>query len=344
MINKNIFIEKITTYLEKMDEKKQPQSLEVFADEISYTFNKDGGAKPFYIFGISKLFIATLVNQLHELDVIDREAPIHTYLDEEMLSNLFVFRGTDYQKDVTISMLLNHTSGLADYFEGIGANDKQFYAEMINNPDHTYEPIDLINYTKTYQVALGIPGNRYYYSDTGYVLLGILLERVSKKPLEVLINDHIIKPFNLKHTSLLNQKFDGEHLEDVLYNGVNIKSFKSLTCQWGGSGIISTHQDLIKFIRNLTLTDANYPNTFIKGIQYGSGSMELKLDQLSFLSRTSIKTPFYGHMSFYGTHLWADPQNKLYISINFGTNKNFEKSFKIIAYITKTYHQLINET
>ena len=343
MANVTLFLEKITTYLAKMDEKKQPLSLEISGKDISFSFNKNETHKPFHIFGITKLFMSYLVDQLEKKGIIQMDALIHTYMDHEPLSNLFVFRGIDYQNDVTIRMLLEHTSGIADYLEGINEKDELFITQLLNKPDQLYQPIDLIHFTKTKQVALGIPGQRFYYSDTGYVLLGLMLEKVTQTSLNSLFKAYITKPLGLNDTVLYDKNIDANGIEDVIYNGFGIKTFKSLSAHWGGSGVISTHHDLLSFIKKTKYTDLSYETPFIKGIHYGQGVMKLRLDQLTFLSRTSIKTPLYGHMSFYGTHLWIEPEKGLAISLNYGSNKHYEKSFKIIAYILKTYHQLTEE-
>ncbi|MFU8793656.1 MAG: serine hydrolase domain-containing protein [Acholeplasmataceae bacterium] len=343
MSDMNVFLEKITTYLEKMDEKKQPLSLAISGDDISFSFQKNETPKPFHIFGITKLFMAYLIDQLHSKGIIDIDGLIHTYIDQETLSNLFVFRDIDYQNHVTIRMLLDHTSGIADFLEGINDKDEQFITQLLNQPNQVYQPMDLIEFTKNKQVALGIPGQRYYYSDTGYVLLGIILEKVTQTSLDHLFKTYITKPLKLNQTVLNHENIDTDAIEDVMYNGIAIKAFKSLAAHWGGSGVISTHNDLLNFIKKTDYGSQSYENMFIKGIHYGQGSMKLRLDQLTFLSRTSTKTPLFGHMSFYGTHLWIEPESGLSISLNYGSNKYYEKSFKIIAYILKTYHQLTKE-
>jgi D-alanyl-D-alanine carboxypeptidase len=57
-----------------------------------------------------------LVALLYEQGQIDYEDPISKFLPKDILDGLFVFRGSDYSSSVLIRHLLNHTSGIADYF------------------------------------------------------------------------------------------------------------------------------------------------------------------------------------------------------------------------------------
>jgi D-alanyl-D-alanine carboxypeptidase len=349
-MEKEQFLLKLDQYFNKLDPKKQPLSVEVqaFKDDVSFIFNKDEKQKLFHTFGLSKLFMLVLVLKQVELKKLDLDQPIINYIDPALLNNLFIYRDHDYQSEVTLRQLLNHTSGVADYFEGANHKEQKIVDLMIKDPGHLFTAYELLDFTKTNQSAVGIPGQRFYYSDTGYVLISLILEDVTQKTYQELLKTYITKPLNLKNTYVYARENRNEDLADVLFNGVNIRDYLSLTCHWVGGGIVSNTNDLITFLRALveqklvsqSILDKDicceFP--FIKGMTYGLGVMEVNLEKMPFLYKTKKLPPLRGHMSFYGTHLWVDIENDLYIALNYGTNRQFEKGFKILTFISNAYH------
>lgn len=73
---------------------------------------------PFFIASVTKLYIATLVLQLHEEEKVDLNAPVSTYLGAERVQGLLRIGEVDHTPDVTVFHLISHTSGLNDYLEG----------------------------------------------------------------------------------------------------------------------------------------------------------------------------------------------------------------------------------
>jgi D-alanyl-D-alanine carboxypeptidase len=99
-------------------------------------------------------------------------------------------------QNITLRMLLNHTSGLADY-----AYDPQALALMTGR--QTDQP------TARQLLALGTnlptvfpPGHGWSYSNTGYIALGLLLERVTGRSVPDLVQQRIARPLGLRHTYL----------------------------------------------------------------------------------------------------------------------------------------------
>jgi D-alanyl-D-alanine carboxypeptidase len=354
-MNLSLFYETLDHYFMKMDQHKRPLSFQVSNEKVNllYTYTKQNKNKPFHIFGISKLFMLAVVDQMVKRKLLDLDKPIHHYIDRALLKNLFVFRDIDYQSEVSSRHLLEHTSGIADYFEGYDEKQKQIIDIMIDHPEHMFNPLFLLDLTRRHQSALGAPGERFYYADTGYVLLGIIIEAITNISYPEALKLFVTEPLNLKHTFVFPTDASDE-LSEVLYNKIDISTHKSLSCQWGGSGIVSTHDDLHRFMKAIykdgyisySITDAIIccRHHFSKGIAYGMGMMSLKLDKLPFLLKAQNIPQLYGHMSFYGTHAWYDPTQDLIITLNYGDNKQYEKGFKVLTKTLKAYHKAQQET
>ncbi|HVO98303.1 MAG TPA: serine hydrolase [Bryobacteraceae bacterium] len=135
----------------------------------------------FRLGSITKQFTATLVMQMVEKGQIDLSAPIARYLP-------------DYPKAVgdrvTIHQLLNHTSGIPGYTElpsfGSEARRPQKPAEFMK----MFSGLDL----------LFDPGTKYSYSNSGFFLLGVILEKVSGKSYEQLLKERIFEPLGMKQS------------------------------------------------------------------------------------------------------------------------------------------------
>jgi CubicO group peptidase (beta-lactamase class C family) len=142
-------------------------------------------------------------------------------------------------RSVTIRHLLSHTSGIKDYLE---------------RPEMT--PFDLPP-EKVMEIAAGFPlnftpGEKWAYSNTGYVLLGMIIEKVSGKALGAYLDEDIFKPIGMVNTHqhqpdavILNRA------EGYLWLGPgglrNAGMFKYMMSNRGDAGVLSTVDDLIKF-------------------------------------------------------------------------------------------------
>lgn len=133
----------------------------------------------FEIGSISKHMTAVAVMQLWEQHRLDIEAPLGTYLTDI----------PDAWKRVTLRQLLTHTSGVPDYEEvgGYGVY------ETSPTPSQVFDivrdrPLDFE------------PGTQWSYSNTGYFLLSLVVQRVSGQPFHDYMRTHVFAPNNLDHT------------------------------------------------------------------------------------------------------------------------------------------------
>ncbi|MFG1702652.1 serine hydrolase domain-containing protein [Nonomuraea sp. M3C6] len=135
----------------------------------------------------TKMFTATVVLQLVGEGKIDLDAPIETYLPK-----LVRGKGLDGRK-ITVRQILQHTSGLADY-------DVQIVGQDYGKVQHTsFEPRQLLDAALP-QGALFAPGAGWSYSNANYVLAGLIIEKVTGRPVGAEITTRIIKRIGLRHT------------------------------------------------------------------------------------------------------------------------------------------------
>ncbi|MGQ9801192.1 MAG: serine hydrolase domain-containing protein [Candidatus Saccharicenans sp.] len=156
----------------------------------------------------------------------------------------------DYGQTITIRHLLTHTSGLPDY-ENLMTHedpDKSLEEQQIND----YQVLELLKKEKSGKFA---PGTEWDYSNSGYVVLGLIVEKVSGLPFGHFLEERIFKPLGMDGTVLyergLNQvpeRAFGHSRKD----GVWVIKDQSLTSATrGDGGIYSSLEDLLKWEKSL---------------------------------------------------------------------------------------------
>ena len=145
----------------------------------------------FRLGSITKQFTSMLILQLVQEGKIKLEAKLTDYLP-------------DYRKDtgdrITIHQLLNHTSGIPSY-TGL----PNFFQEISRNP---YGVSDFVKKFASGDLEFE-PGTKWNYSNSGYFLLGAIVERVTGKPYEQVLKERIFDPVGMKSTGY-------DHYETIL--------------------------------------------------------------------------------------------------------------------------------
>ncbi len=343
-------------YFQKIHSKNQPNPIQirVYSEKLGldYTYPTGTANQPYHVASIGKLFTATLVQMLAERGHLAVKDFISQYLPHSTLDRLFVYQDIDYASQVTIEHLLGHTSGVADYFEGGTTEGKSFINEILTNTGFHWTPEKLLAYTRDHQRSVGIPGNVFNYSDTGYILLGLIIEKVTGKSFAQNLKDEFFLPLEMNNSYLMFYSEPAntpkKEINKIWFNKVEITGFESLSCDWSGGGIISTTADLLKFnqalrkgqlVQKSTLESMDScTHKFQPGIYYGLGMMEIRFKEFFFLLGKLPKIK--GHIGILSTHLFYDPSTDAHIIMNFGSNTFMVGSFKALIEIENTLQRM----
>ncbi|MFI6740004.1 serine hydrolase domain-containing protein [Nonomuraea sp. NPDC050451] len=199
---------------------------------------------------ITKTFVSVAVLQQVERGVIDLDAPIGRYLPELVPG--------DRGQRITVRMLLNHTSHIGDYVGPAFPSLLEGSAKSLD--DYRFRTI-----TPKELVGLGLaaaptgepgatPGS---YSNTNYILAGLLLEKVTGSDAERYITRSVIRKAGLRHTSFPRTPFiPGPHSKayESLFGLIDPpRDYSVYNMSWGGTAgaIVSTMDDLNRFYRAL---------------------------------------------------------------------------------------------
>lgn len=304
----------------------------------------------FHSASVGKLFTAVLIFKALEEGRCTLESKIDSMLEAKLLDKLFIFQGVDYRTEVTLKHLLSHTSGVNDYFESKTIDGSSFIDEVLKQPHHFYTPQELIHFTQTKQKAIAAPGQKFHYSDTGYILLGLICESLYNTPLNTLIQEMIAIPCGLCDTYLCfyDDRFNAQDLAPLWMNKVEVSQFTSLSCDFSGGGLHTTASDLTKFLHALidetliskTSLDrmTRFDHKFRNGLYYGLGCMMMQPKDFFFLLKGL--PPMIGHLGVTGIHAWIEPQSKTSIVMNVGNNKDMGKSFQVLITILQMMKSL----
>lgn len=212
-----------------------------YADFPSRTPNSS--ETPFNLASISKTFTATAILQLMEKGKLKLEDPFQKYFPD------FPY------PDITVKHLLTHTSGLPDL---------ELFEPLIKAyPDTIVSSHILIDQLKaSHQVLASKPGDAFRYCNNGFVLLSLLVEKLSQQPFDVYLKEHIFRPAHMNETFLYDptQKKFPTQVSKHAYESFAIDTFSRVSdlkkyrytdynndAATGASNIITTVHDMLLF-------------------------------------------------------------------------------------------------
>lgn len=184
----------------------------------------------FNIMSISKIFIACSIFQLADKKLIDLESPVKKYLE----------RLPAPYDQVLIYQLLNHTAGVPDYVHQSG------YMAQVNR---TQDPWEVLKPILDKPLDFN-PGKKNAYSNSGYFLLGLLIEKVTGIGLNQYLKKNIFKPIGMSNTYLdsavLSSKLRAKGY--ISSNGqLKEEIYLNPSQYWAAGGIISNKEDMLKW-------------------------------------------------------------------------------------------------
>ncbi|MFI8261973.1 serine hydrolase domain-containing protein [Streptomyces sp. NPDC085665] len=190
----------------------------------------------------TKAFTAVVVLQLIGEGKIGLDATVDTYLP-----GLVRGEGID-GRHITVRQLLQHTSGLPDY--GVHIDDDEMRNRYV-------EPCELLDIALRYK-ADAEPGKTWGYSNTNYLLAGLIVQKVTGRPLAEEMDRRIIKPIGLRHTYFPapgEMTIREPHPQGYHRNPADgpLRDFTEMDPSWGWAAgqLISTNSDLNRFFTEL---------------------------------------------------------------------------------------------
>jgi D-alanyl-D-alanine carboxypeptidase len=196
----------------------------------------------FSIASASKTYLAVVVLQLVESGQIQLDRPIAAYLPADFQTHIV------NSDRITVRQLLNHTSGVAEYrfVEGFDTATRN---RSRANPWKVEEALEYI-FDRAAQFE---PGTRYAYTDSNYLLLQLIVETITKQPIEAVMRDRIFTPLHLNNMftelreAIPNGEVTGYSPIDDQGNRQNL-SLLNLGNGLSDGGLVANAQDVASFL------------------------------------------------------------------------------------------------
>lgn len=227
-----------------------------------------GAAEPagyFRIGSVTKTFVATVVLQLVDEGRVTLDTPIDRYLPGLVPNG----------RNITVRQVLNHRSGIYDYAHDPGYSTNRWRGD---ERFRHFEPDELLAVAFRHEPYFD-PGAAWHYSNTNYVIAGLLIERLTGRPYGTEITRRILKPLRLKDTSVPGDRpglprphargyteVDGRLVDATLMNP---------SLDWAAGEMISTAADLNAFFAALFGDRLLNPETLAQMRGYGEAGPPL---------------------------------------------------------------------
>lgn len=212
-------------------------------------------------------------------------------LDEPLSEALPAAEWRGFDPAITIRQLLSHTSGLPNYWDD-GPKDREgsnaFLRAFLAEPEKDWKPHEILAYSR--EIPAKPRGRRFHYSDTNYVLLGLIIEHATGLSLHQVYRDTVFEPLGMHDTWLTYREARrGAAPSHRFEDEEDLHAKPRQSADWAGGGLVSTTRDLEKFLRGLASGKLFHkPETLAamreavpvgeEGISYGLGLYRVKLD------------------------------------------------------------------
>ncbi len=243
----------------------------------------------FQIASLTKPFTAEVILKLQEQDKLSIHDKLNKYFP-------------DYPKGdkITIENLLTHTSGIHNYTDDIDIND----TAIISHPVPHQRVVDVfINKRPEFK-----PGAKFSYNNSGYYLLGLIIEKVSGKPYEQVMRETIFNPLKMSHSG-----FDFINLADTSKTRGYIQISKEKqtlnypedsTVYYSAGAIYSTTGDLYKWARSIAakqiLSEDSWKQAFTPRLEkYGLGWWIDSLYNKTYIYHSGGRIGYMSFLAYY---------------------------------------------
>ncbi|WP_286830402.1 MULTISPECIES: serine hydrolase domain-containing protein [Kordiimonas] len=275
-------------------------TIDLAGDKLDHT-------TPVRIASVTKTFVAATALRLVEEGKLDITQPINHYIDARF-DELLTSDGYDTSA-IRVKHLLSHTGGLVDHTHG-----KPFFDTLLADPTHHWTREEQVKGAVDWLDPLGEPGEKFSYSDTGYVLLGHIIEKQSGLSLAAAVRSYLaLDSFDLKNTywELVEVNTGAEARRAHQYfQGMDTHGWSATLDHYGGGGLVSTTEDMATFFSALFGGDV-----FKK-----EGTLDLMLSQEGLPDASPYRlgifvyevdgVTFYEHSGFWGTLAIYVPSQK----------------------------------
>jgi len=284
-------------------------------------------AHTFRIASNTKTYVAASILRLVEMGRLGLDDGLSGHLMPEVNELL---KSDGYDTDViTIAQVLSHTAGIGDH-----TNDSLFVERIFNDNQHVWTPEEQIQCLVEWREPVGEPGEKYIYSDAGYIILGTIISRMTGKTLGPSVRELLdFKKLGLEVTYW-------EYMEEPpaqagprahqYFGEVDVTTWNASFDLYGGGGIVTDSRELALFMRRLLKGEVLADESTLAAMTSG-GTEPYRLG-LIVLDCDGHEA--FGHQGFWNTLAYHVPSLDLTVSgciLNHDAANGSELLFRLVS-------------
>jgi D-alanyl-D-alanine carboxypeptidase len=192
---------------------------------------------------VTKHVTAAVAVRLAQEGRLALDEPLAGQLDPRLLDRWHAF---DALPRTTPRQLIAHTSGLPNYF-----GEATFLARLRDDPTRAWRSVDLVDHAAENGTPAFAPGEGFEYTDTGFVIAGILIEEKTGRQLHEVYREFVFDTLGMDDTWL--EGHEPPRRAEVAHHYTEELDWTTIspTIDWAAGGLVTTAHDLARFVRGL---------------------------------------------------------------------------------------------
>lgn len=284
----------------------------------------------------TKVYTAATIMRLWEDGRIDLHASIRKYVDPAYIA---IMDGDGYDTGkITVRHLLSHTGGLADH-----AQTKQFLDTIVTKPDTTWTRDTHMQALANWTDPVAAPGVKFSYSDSGYILLGHIIEKLTGQPLAQAVRTQLrFDALGLANTywEIAEQPgpYAGQRAHQYL-NGADTYNWNPSLDLFGGGGLVASPEDMARFMFMLLEGKVFKQPATLQAMLSKEGLPADSPYRLGIFEYDAAGVKAYGHTGFWGTMAMYVPGQRRALAFALTSQAGFKPAFDAAkAYVAAASH------
>lgn len=287
----------------------------------------------FRIASVTKTFVAATVLRLVETGVLKLDDRLADRIAPELDA---ILRGDGYATgEITLRQVLSHTAGLNDH-----AQSPDFVAVWLADPLTHWPRERHIEKLAAWTAPVGRPGERFAYSDSGYVLLGDVIERATGKPLAAAVRALVgLDALGLEATWWEQAEAARAQRAHQRLDGTDTYHWDATFDLYGGGGLVATVPDIARFF-NALLSGKVFEKPETLALMLSAQGLpaespyRLGIFEYDFAGHTA-----FGHAGFWGTLVAHEPATGRTFAASAWDRRDYARLREMaVAYFNATTH------
>jgi len=261
------------------------------------------------IASMSKTITAASTLRLVEQGLLGLEDRLGALLPADIVERVHVLEGVSRGHDITLRQLLTHSAGLWDF-----AMSREWAAEVLRDPGRFRAPGEILDWALEHGAPVGLPGAGFHYSDTGYVIVGVTLERLTGRALHDLCRELVLAPLGMEDTWLEgHEQPRGPDLSHTYVGDLDGLQLHG-SVDWSAGGHVSTTRDLERLLRGLFEGKLFARSDTLEGMLDGVPAEERGSYGLGVQMRELEGVRMLGHAGYWGSFMYYLPAERATIT------------------------------